>query len=289
VLAVGLGSWLVVGRTLSPIRALSRQAAAASANDAETRLVPPSQDLEMSELVSTLNGFLDRIRDASEEKARFYAAASHELRTPLQALSGHLEVALAQPRTADDYQATVQEALVQTHRLVSLVEAILLLHQLQSTVHAVPGPVCLSAEIEDQIQSIQPLLEARQLRLRVCIEPEVIVPSIPMHVSVLVRNLLENAAKYSVESGDLNVSLAVSSGRAAFRIENQVGALSIDRARLYEPFYRLDASRSARSGGNGLGLAICRAVANANGWNLNIDLERSAVVANVEFPAAQWA
>jgi len=285
VVAVALGSWLLVGRTLSPIRALSRQAAAASANDAETRLVAPSQDLEMCELVSTLNGFLDRIREASEEKTRFYAAASHELRTPLQALSGHLEVALAQARSVDECLATMQEAFDQTQRLVSLVEAILLLHQLQASIYSVREPVCLSTEIDDQIQSIQPLVEARRLRLSACIEPGVVVPSIPMHVSVLVRNLVENAARYSVESGDIKILLATSAGRAEFRIENQFGSISMDRARLYEPFYRLDPSRSAKSGGNGLGLAICRAVVKANHWTLDIDLQPSSVVATVAFPA----
>lgn len=284
-LAVGLGSWLLVGRTLSPIRSLSRQAAEAGASDTDSRLVSPSQDLEMRELVSTLNGFLDRIRETSEEKARFYAAASHELRTPLQALSGHLEVALAQSRSAEEYQGTVHEALAQTQRLVSLVEGILLLHQLQSPTHASRERVCLSTEIEDQIRSIQPLVEARRLRLDTRIEPGIVIGSFPMHVSVLVRNLVENAAKYSVASGEVSISLDSSAGRPTMRIANQVDSMPMDRARLFEPFYRVDASRSAKSGGNGLGLAICRAVVKANGWTLDIDPQPSTVVAKVTFSA----
>jgi signal transduction histidine kinase len=283
VLAVGLGSWLLVGRTLSPIRALSRQAAAASADDTETCLVSPSQDHEMRELVSTLNGFLDSIREASAEKARFYAAASHELRTPLHALSGHIEVALAQPRTAEECLVTLQEAFVQTQRLSSLVESILLLHQLQSPVHSVHELVCLSTEIEDQIHSIQPLAEARQLRLSASIEPGVTVQSIPMHVSVLVRNLVENAARHATESGDVAITLAVAGGRPVFRIENQFLPTALDRARLFEPFSRVDTSRSATSCGNGLGLAICRAVVKANQWTLDIDLQPWTLIATVSF------
>ena len=259
VCALAIGSWLVVGRTLLPIRSLSRQAAEAGANDARARLVPPSQDLEMRELVTTLNGFLDRAQEASEEKTRFYAAASHELRTPLQALSGHLEVTLGQSRTEAEYQATVQEAYAQTQRLVSLVESILLLHQLQSSDPAVGEPVCLSEEIESQIQSIRPLAEARGLRLCVSVETGIVVTSIPMHVSVLIRNLVENAAKYSNEAGEVKILLQRASGSTMFRIENEVATGSLDEARLYEPFFRPDASRSGKSGGNGLGLAICRA------------------------------
>jgi signal transduction histidine kinase len=283
ILVLTAGSWLLVGRTLSPIRSLSRQAAAASADDAETRLVPPSQDLEIRELVSTLNGFLDRTREASEERARFYAAASHELRTPLQGLSGHLEVTLAQPRDNVEYQATMQEALVQTQRLVSLVESILLLHQLQSPMPAVSELVSLSSEIEDQVQSIQPLVEVRGLRLTSFVEPGIHVTSIPRHVSVLIRNLMENAAKYAQESGEVKLSLAQSSGGAVFRIENQVSSGTIDAAHLYEAFYRLDASRSAKSGGNGLGLAICRAVARANRWALDVEMQSGTFVAMVTF------
>ncbi len=86
----GLGTWMLVGKVLSPIGKLSTQAATASTDRLTVTLQTPSADTEMVGLVGTLNGLLSRLAQTSAAKGRFYAAASHELRTPLQALSGHL-------------------------------------------------------------------------------------------------------------------------------------------------------------------------------------------------------
>src|SRR5579871_975109 len=114
VVIASVGAWLLVGRTLSPIGRLSRQARAASADHLRLHLDAPSQDAEIVELVSTLNGLLVRLSETAAAKGRFHAAASHELRTPLQALSGHLDLALRQPRAAEAYRAVIAEAYAQT-------------------------------------------------------------------------------------------------------------------------------------------------------------------------------
>jgi two-component system OmpR family sensor kinase len=280
VVAFAIASWLIVGSTLSPIRSLARQAAEARADQPGTRLKAPSKDAEIEALVTTLNGFLGRMEEASEEKGRFYAAASHELRTPLQALSGHLEVALGQPRSVKEYRSALKEAHTQTQRLTSLAEGILLLHQLQGGVLGEREPVCLSTVVQEVVDSLQPLAEARSLTLDSQIAPSVSIPSIPAHATALVRNLIENAAKYSREQTVISIDL----DQSRLRISNAPpeGA-QIDVDRLFEPFYRLDASRSTKSGGNGLGLAICMAVCKANGWKLSLSQEQARVVAQVTF------
>jgi signal transduction histidine kinase len=280
VIAFGFASWLLVGRTLSPIRALAHQASNASVDEVGTRLASPSQDAEMLQLVDTLNGFLGRMEESSQQKAHFYAAASHELRTPLQALSGHLEVALAQPREATEYQAALREAHGQSQRLVSLVDAILLLHRLQGVPPEHREPACLTRAVEETLDILQPLIEARNLRLEVHLQENQRVISVPMHLNVLVRNLLENAARYGLEGGTLEVCLEA--GR--LKIENEVGdGVVLDPEKLFEPFHRAEASRSAKLGGNGLGLAICQAVAKANGWSLSLLQQGRWVTALVEF------
>lgn len=86
IVATALGSWLLVGRVLSPIDRLSRQAQEASTEDWRVRLETPSKDVEVVGLVNTLNGLLDRLARTVESRGRFYAAASHELRTPISTL-----------------------------------------------------------------------------------------------------------------------------------------------------------------------------------------------------------
>jgi len=280
ILVFCLAAWLLIGKTLSPIRALAVQAEAARADEAGSRLVSPSRDAEMRELVTTLNGFLDRIEEASEEKGRFYAAASHELRTPLQALLGHLEVSLSQARTAEEYEATIQEAHVQTQRLVSLVEGILLLHHLQGRAVTGRETVCLKAVVEETLETLLPLIETRDLQLKVRLNQDAKLSVVPSHVQILVRNLLENAAKYGKQGGHLTVTVE----GTTLRIENEAAdGIPVDR--LFEPFYRQDVSRS--TGGYGLGLAICRAIAKANDWRLTLRQEGNQVVAEVETATTQ--
>src|SRR5262249_28045507 len=153
------GVWLLVGRTLQPIRGLARQADAASAASLEVQLKPPSEDAELVELVATFNRLLERLTRPRAARGRFYAAASHELRTPLQALSGHLELALTRPRTSDEYQSVVEEAFGQTRRLMRLVRELLLLNQLHQQASTPPAePVDLAETVEGILFQLRPAL-----------------------------------------------------------------------------------------------------------------------------------
>lgn len=263
VLVFGILAWQMVGKTLSPIQALARQAEESSVEHTGTRLTAPSDDAEMLQLVATLNAFLDRMEQAAEEKARFYGAASHELRTPLQALSGHLEVALSQPRTAEEYAVTLSEAHEQTQRLSGLVTSILLLHQLQGPAPATAEPVDLSQTLKRVLEGVSPLAEARALTIEVS-DTRPTIRVIPGHADILLRNLIENAFKYCSEGTSVRIAL----DQAGFEIENEISGEDIDPSKFLEAFFRQEASRSSISGGNGLGLAICRAVCVANHWTI---------------------
>jgi signal transduction histidine kinase len=100
----------------------------------------------------------------------------------------------------------------------------------------------------------------------------------------MVRNLVENAVRYASEGGSVAVTLARRGGRLTLEVYNECGPLSVaNPERLFEAFYRPDAARNARTGGNGLGLAICRAVAAANCWRVSLRRERDGLRATVAF------
>lgn len=277
----GVVAWLMIGRTLSPIGALAKQAEDASVDHSGVRLTAPSEDVEMRELVATLNDFLSRMEQAAEEKAHFYGAASHELRTPLQALSGHLEVALSQPRTAEEYAVALREAHEQSQRLTSLVQSILLLHQLQGRDSVAKESVDLGAVVLLAKESMNALAEARRLSVEASFLETSMIPTVPGHVEILVRNLMENALKYSSEGS--TISLRV--GSRGLEVENPIEGRDLDSDDLMKPFFRREASRSSAAGGNGLGLAICRAICVANGWTMKIDVSDSQLSVSVLFSA----
>ena len=285
-----LGAWTLVGKTLRPIDALALQAADSARTsplmERREPLRPTSRDREMQHLVFTLNAMLDRVRESALSKERFHTSASHELRTPLAALSGHLGVALSRERSAADYRLALEEAERQTNRLSKLTGDLLLLNRLQTAASAPPKERLDVAETCDiALQRAGKTIAARGLRVVDELEPlEVEAP--PSHVEILLGNLVENAAKYARTGGAMGVTIEGSS--SSVRVWNecepaQWAALQSELPRLFEPFYRPDAARASATGGNGLGLAICRSVAEANGWSLLIEAQEPLFALRVFF------
>ncbi len=271
VIIASVGAWVLVGRALKPIPQLARQAKVSSVDNLAISLNPPSQDHEMVELVDTLNGLLRRITETAAAKGRFYSAASHELRTPLQALSGHLELAMSRERSKDEYKAAMEEAYTQARRLVSLVRALLLLYQFESLTSLPPKEPADMVDICNRsLAHCRQTVDERRLRvnLRVPDEAELLTP--PSHLDILVRNLIENAAKYCSVGGLVEVSIGADDGGVRLEISNDSDQpLTWKPEEFFEPFSRWDTSRNARTGGTGLGLAICKSIADANGWRLD--------------------
>ncbi|RYG64300.1 HAMP domain-containing protein, partial [bacterium] len=284
--AAAIGAWFLVGKVLSPIEKLADQASGLAQEDSfEGRLSATSSDLEMRHLTSTLNEMLQVLGESARSKERFHAAASHELRTPLQALSGHLQVALSRFRSAEEYRVALEEAGRQTERLSSLTRDLLMLNQLQMATSRPPHELVDVTEIVAQsIDRTVPNLESRAITVQEDLKP-CEIETAPSHVEMLTRNLVENAVKYAVNGGQISFAL----NEREFTVWNQTGTLLEDTnlGRLFEPFYRPDASRHSSTGGNGLGLSICRAICEANGWEITLQSEehdeKPGVFARVRF------
>ena len=281
-IAVTGGVWLLVGQALSPLRRLSAQAQEASADSLRIQLSPSSQDAEIVELVDTLNGLLSRLSDAASARGRFYAAASHELRTPLQALSGHLELALTRPRPAEAYREALAEAQTQAQRLMSLVRDLLLLNQLDAGALPASEPIDLAACCDRALNQMAPVISARRLRIEADWTNETDILAPPTHLEMLIRNLIENAVKYAAEGGEVRISFT-ENGQTLEVFNASEPIPNWDSEKLFEPFYRLDASRNAKTGGNGLGLAICKAIADAHNWKIAVEQIPGGVRARVTF------
>ncbi len=270
-----VGSWIVVGRTLRPIALLSDQAIAASTENPGVQLREPSSDSEIVRLVATLNGLLARVSEVAETKAKFYSAASHELRTPLQALSGHLELALQRERSPQDYRRVIEEAHLQTERLVTLVTDLLLLYRLESTKSQPQLHTGDLAGICRQTLSLyEPLIKQRSLHLKTNLPVNAEFCAPLTHANVIVRNLVENAVKYAEKGSEISVDLSATDGWLRLHIFNKCS----------HPFEGTDgpvadghSEPSCQNGGFGLGLTICHAIADANSWQLIVEKEADGV------------
>ncbi len=286
--AVGVGAWMLVGRTLKPIDSLAAQAGAASSENLLVQLHASSPDAEVVRLVGTLNDLLARLAETAALRGRFYAAASHELRTPVHALQGHLEMARMGDRTKAEYRDAIDEAYDQAHRLSSLIQELLVLNQLEVADGPPPAETVNVADIvERALAGLQALIRQRGLEIRANGLPDCEIQAPPAHADILVRNLVENAVKYASPSGVLCVGIETGTSRATLEVVNDAAPLPPEVfARLCEPFFRADGARSSETGGNGLGLAICTAIAAANRWEFRLQQCAGGVTATVRFPAS---
>lgn len=281
VLFSSMGAWLLVGRTLSPLDGLARQASAASTESLLVQLQTPSSDAEMVRLVDTLNDLLGRLAQTAQAQGRFYAAASHELRTPLHSLSLLQEVALSRPRSAQEYADALAQSHAQTQRLTRLVQDLLLLNQLEmDSSHPEPVLLDLADICEGELAHLQPLITQKGLRVSAPLPPTCELTAPWSHVTMLLRNLMENAVKYARSGGSIEVSTTPE--RVRIWNECEVDA-KFDPEKYFEPFYRPDAARNSQTGGNGLGLSICCATCETNGWQLHLSVENGGISATVQF------
>jgi heavy metal sensor kinase len=276
-LGVGLaaaGGAVIARKALRPVDEMTAAARRITAEDLHQRIGRQGTQDELDRLAETLNGMLARLDEAFRQMRRFAADAAHELRTPLTALKGGIEVALRASRTPEEYQHVLISSLEDVDRLIRVAEDLLLLSRA-----AVP-PEMPRPRIE-----LEPLvLEALELGTRLAQGTGVHVklgPVAPAAVrgdsSALVRamrNLVENAVKYTPAGGTVELTLRTADGQVVFAVQDTgIGIAPADAERIFEPFVRLDAARARETGGTGLGLAIARSIVLAHGGTLTLERE----------------
>ncbi len=256
--------WVLVGRALRPVDALTEQAAAIPGTALDRRLdVPPAED-ELGRLATTLNALLARIETSAERQTRFVADAAHELRSPLAALRAQLEVAARHPAGAPTRELA-PTLLRETLRLSRIVEDLLQLARLDAHPAAHTQPVDLDDIVLDQAQRARELgaqLDTSQVRAAR-------VHGDPGSLHSVVRNLIDNATRHAHTTTTL--TLRAHTGTVTLVVSDDgPGIAQADRARVFDRFTRLDQARGPDAGGSGLGLAIVRDVVLAHGGQVHL-------------------
>ena len=279
-LGVGLaaaGGALIARKALRPVDEMAAAARRITAEDLDQRIVRRANHDELDRLAETLNGMLARLDEAFRQMRRFAADAAHELRTPLTALKGGIEVSLRQARTPEEYRQVLTSSLEDVDRLIRVAEDLLLLSR------AAAGPEAPRPRID-----LEPLvLEVLEVGTRLAQGTGVhvmlghVVPAAvrgdagALHRAM--RNLVENAVKYTPADGKVELTLRVVGDQAVFGVQDSgIGIAPADAERIFEPFVRLDAARARETGGSGLGLAIARSIVLAHGGTLTVESEPGA-------------
>jgi two-component system, OmpR family, sensor kinase len=282
---MALALWIVrIG--LRPLREIEETAAAITAGDLSHRVRIDDEHTEVGRVGAAINAMLERIEASDVRLRRFVADASHELRTPLAAVRAYAELfsrgARARP---EDLERTMSGISREAERMSVLVEDLLLLARLDEGRPLEREPVQLDALVGEAVDAARAVDPERPIEL----------DSVPVAVlgdqdrlRQIVDNLLSNVRSHTPAAAPVHVSVATESGRAVIEVADSGPGLTQEELdRVFERFYRADASRSRSSGGVGLGLSIVAAVARAHGGSVTASSPADGgATFRVELPSA---
>jgi len=270
-----LGGVFLASRALSPIDKLTRLARRMSADDLSQRLNLRLPDDEVGRLARTFDEMIARLEDAFRRQRQFTADASHELRTPLTAVKGEVEVALTRPREPDAYREVLQKVNEEADRLIRLVGSLLTL----ARADAGQIPVALEAVdvanlVDSAVEQVRPAAQQRDIELVLPPGPPVTLRADEDLLLQLLLNLLDNAIKYTPSGGRVTAGWSTNSAQVDLWVRDTGAGIAPEHLpHIFDRFYRADKARSRAQGGVGLGLSICRWIAEAHGGSISAESE----------------
>jgi heavy metal sensor kinase len=275
-LAVGSGGWLVAGRAMRPLRAIARTAERVTAQGLDQRIAASAEDPEIARLISVLNGMMDRLEASFHQATRFSSDASHELRTPLAVMQGELEQALQSAVPGSPEQRLFAGLLEEAQRLKTITRGLLLLAQADAGQLApTRAPVPLSAELGRWLEDFADVVEAAGIESVWEIEPGLVVDADASLLRQALLNLLHNAVTYNEPGGRVGVTLKGRDTELDLAVWNTgPGIPAADQPRVFDRFFRVDAARSRRVEGVGLGLSLAREIVRVHGGGLELEESR---------------
>lgn len=222
---------------------------------------------EVQPFAVAINGLLERVRASMEAQQRFVADAAHELRSPMTALSLQAErlagVGLDGPAAL--HLAELRRGI---DRARSLLEQMLTLAKAQSAAPVSDGKTNLMQVVKDVLQDLMPLADEQSIDLGVSVAHELEVPLSALEATLVVRNLVDNAIRYTPAGGRVDILLERREGEDVFAVRDSGAGLDAQQImRIFDPFYRVPGSGQS---GSGLGLTIVKSVADRHGLRLSV-------------------
>ena len=277
-----VASYRLVKRSLRSVEAIRNRVAEVSASELSERVPVPPQKDEIAALATTMNEMLARVEAGHAAQRRFVGDASHELRSPLATIISALEVAQDYPELVDD-ELKNGTLIPEAHRMQALVEDLLLLARADEQGLTIrKGHVYLDVIAEGDAARVR-----REHGLHVYTDLEAVrLVGDVSGISRVVRNLLDNAARYA--KSRIEITVAARGEQVVLTVgDDGPGIPAADRIRVLDRFVRIDTDRSRAGGGTGLGLAIVAEIVSAHSGSVDIG-ERlgGGTLVTVTLPAA---
>ena len=295
VAATAVLALVIIRIGLRPLQRMAGVAQDIAAGDLTRRVEPATRDTEIGRLGIALNGMLSQIEAAFEERTRseqrlrrFIADASHELRTPLTSVRGYAEMLRRGAQESPDDAAIARRRIEQESvRMSLMVDDMLVLARLGQGRPLEQAPVDLQSIARDAVADAHAVAPHRSITLDA--PASVVIAGDDVRLRQAVGNLMRNALVHTPSESPIEVALETHDGVATMSVVDHGPGLKPDDAgRVFEPFYRADASRSRDSGGAGLGLSIVAAVVDAHGGSVKVsDTPGGGATFEVELPISK--
>ncbi len=279
----GLIIWLLIGYGLKPLRTVTKEVE--SRDPASLQVIETTQlPTEVTPLVTSLNALLERLERALKSERAFIADASHELRTPITALSLQLDL-LETASTAEEREESTQDLRRGVERMGRLSEQILTLAKLDPENLEEPTLLNLSTVVRDIYEDYANIACSKSIDFKIHAENKVMVNGDLASLTALVRNVADNAIRYTPANGTVMLQVGTNNSVPQIQIIDSGPGIPLEiREKVFHRFFR--ANRESDATGTGLGLAIARRAAQRLGATLNLNdgPEGKGLAVSIDFP-----
>lgn len=269
-LLAALGSYLILRRSFRPLDRIEATAAAiGEAKDLSRRIgLPPGGD-EFSRLAATFDQLFARLERSFEAEKQFAADASHELRTPVAIIKSACEYGLRYDETPEERLETLQTIHRQTENMAGLISGLLSMTRLEQ---GTERPNLTKVELGQLAARVMEETNLNGRTLTPRLTPGVTAMADPTLLSRLLRNLLENAVKFTSPQGNILVEVARTPAEILLRVaDDGIGIAPEHQEKVWQRFYQVDTARSEETSGTGLGLAMVSQIARLHGGFMTLE------------------
>ena len=262
-----LTAYVIAGQVLKPIKSLAEKMEEIDVSNLSQPIKLPKAKDEVSRLTQSFNNMLGKLNRSFETQKLFAQNAAHELKTPLASMRANIEVLqLEHTPSVDEYEEVIGTVKDGTERLIGLVEGLLSIHnQIDEIRWQSFGAKAVFAQIMADLQA-----EIAERNLTVSISGDCTLKGDKALLERAFSNLVHNAVRYNVDGGTIAITLADNDITIQ---DSGVGISSEHLARIFEPFYCVDQSRSKKLGGHGLGLSIAKNIFDKHGMEITVSSE----------------
>ena len=281
----GVATYFISGHALKPIREFSEKIEEVQAQNLADSQIEENTVKELNQLSVSYNKMLERLSDAFEVQRQFTANAAHELRTPLALIQVQLDLynSTRHPGNDVDTLQTIRMVTEQNGRLSKMVKTLLDMSELQTVGR--DEKIIVDALVDEVLADLEPLAQEKSIKLIGKCKAATMVGS-DILIYRLVYNLVENAIKYNHLGGQVTVIAYQKEKHIYLSVEDTGSGIPEDfRERVFEPFFRVDKSRSRELGGVGLGLALVREIVRVHDGSITVRANPSGgTIFDVMFP-----